>query len=57
MPLPEDLLALLVCAECLGDLTEVGDELVCTDCGLRYPVRDGIPIMLPEAATRGHGTR
>lgn len=52
MPVPEELRDLLVCAECHGTLTERGDELVCDVCGLRYPVRDGIPIMLPEEATR-----
>lgn len=52
MPVPEELLQILVCAECHGSLAEVGEELVCDRCGLRYPVRDGIPIMLPEEAIR-----
>ena len=25
--------------------------LVCSKCGLQYPVRDGIPVMLIEEAT------
>ena len=27
-----------------------GDALVCQHCRLRYPVREGIPRMLPEEA-------
>jgi uncharacterized protein YbaR (Trm112 family) len=28
----------------------VGDALVCQRCRLRYPIKDGIPCMLPEEA-------
>jgi uncharacterized protein YbaR (Trm112 family) len=52
MPVPEDLLALLVCPECRAPLGDGGEALVCTGCGLHYPVRDDIPIMLPEEAYR-----
>jgi len=27
-----------------------GDQIVCTACGRRYPIRDGIPVMLIEEA-------
>ena len=27
-----------------------GERLVCTRCGRRYPIRDGIPVMLIEEA-------
>jgi uncharacterized protein YbaR (Trm112 family) len=28
-------------------------EIVCTVCGLRFPVRDGIPVMLLDQARAG----
>jgi uncharacterized protein YbaR (Trm112 family) len=46
------LAALLVCPVDKAELTEdvESSRLVCTSCGRRYPVRDGIPIMLIEEA-------
>jgi len=55
MPVPEDLLAIMACPVCHGALEEREDGLACTACGLIYPVRDGIPIMLPEEARRPGG--
>ena len=52
MPVPEDLLAIMACPACHGALEDRGEALACTSCGLYYPVRDGIPIMLPEEAHR-----
>jgi uncharacterized protein YbaR (Trm112 family) len=53
MTLPKELLDILVCPKCKGDLTYKPEEsaLVCPACRLRYPVRDGIPIMLIAEAT------
>ena len=51
--IPPELMDILVCPACKGDLREEDAELVCTVCGLRYPVRDGIPIMLVDEATKG----
>lgn len=50
---PERLLEIMQCPACGGSLRDVGEppSLVCTACGLRYPVDDGIPIMLVEKAT------
>ena len=46
------LLEILVCPVTKGPLTydRVASELVSSAAGLAYPVRDGIPIMLPDEA-------
>ncbi|MCM2505583.1 Trm112 family protein [Aureimonas altamirensis] len=46
------LLELLVCPLTKGQLTYDGErnELVSRKAGLAYPIRDGIPIMLPSEA-------
>ena len=48
------LLSILVCPLTKGSLTydEKAGELVSAKAGLAYPIRDGIPIMLPEEARR-----
>ena len=43
-------LEILACPECKAPVEQEKDQLVCTACGRRYPVRDGIPIMLLEEA-------
>ena len=48
------LLELLVCPVTKARLTydEAAQELVSPAAGLAYPIRDGIPIMLPEEARK-----
>lgn len=48
----EKLLRLLACPQCHGPLalSPAGDGLVCAACGVVYPVREGIPVMLAEEA-------
>ena len=52
MTLNPELLSILACPTCKGELTRIGaDEgLACPACGVVYPVRDNIPIMLVEEA-------
>jgi uncharacterized protein YbaR (Trm112 family) len=52
--LDKELLDILVCPDCKGELDYREDEerLVCKKCGLKYPVRDGIPVMLIEEAEK-----
>ncbi len=54
MKLDPVLLEILVCPDCKGSLTvdDENSELICNRCGLIYPVRDDIPVMLVEEARR-----
>ncbi|MCX4748694.1 Trm112 family protein [Kitasatospora sp. NBC_01287] len=58
MTLEPFLLEILVCPSCHAALRESAaadqPELACTgtDCGLAYPVRDGIPVLLVDEARR-----
>ena len=47
---------LLACPHCGGALFFKNEELVSQSCGSRYPVRDGVPILLPlEMVNQGLG--
>ena len=48
------LLEILACPACKAAVVQEGDWIVCTNtaCRLRYPVRDGIPVMLIEEAQK-----
>jgi uncharacterized protein len=54
MNLNPALLEIIVCPDCHGDLTvdDAAQELVCSSCGLAYPVRDDIPVLLVDEARR-----
>lgn len=52
MTIAPELLEILVCPKCKGDLDYRQDEslLVCRACRLGYPIEDDIPIMLIDEA-------
>ena len=52
MPVPKELLEILVCPLTKGVLEydAARQELVSRRAKLAYPIRDGIPIMLPDEA-------
>jgi len=43
-----DLLAILVCPVDKAELRLEGNRLICTSCGRKYPIEDGIPNMLVD---------
>ncbi|MEO8099553.1 MAG: Trm112 family protein [Acidobacteriota bacterium] len=52
MAISKDLLEILVCPLCKAnlDLKADGSGLKCVECKRVYPVRDDIPVMLPDEA-------
>jgi uncharacterized protein YbaR (Trm112 family) len=58
MGIPKDLLEILACPQCKGEVTltlgKDGREegLVCRTCKLVYAIKDDIPIMLIDEAQR-----
>ena len=48
----QELLDILACPACRAEVRMEGDRIVCTACGLRFPIRDGIPILLVDEAER-----
>jgi uncharacterized protein YbaR (Trm112 family) len=48
------LLEILACPACKSPLRVEGEteELACTGCGLIYPVRDDIPVLLVDEARK-----
>lgn len=52
MPIHPELLEILVCPKCKGEihLNKDEDGLVCDRCRLQYEIRDDIPIMLVDEA-------
>jgi len=53
MSMDQDLLQWLVCPQCKGTVQlQDDDKLLCEACALRYPVRDGLPVMLIDEAEK-----
>jgi len=52
MAISEELLEILVCPKCKGEihLNETKDGLECTACRLLYEIKEDIPIMLIDEA-------
>ncbi len=46
----KELLKILACPACKSDVRLEGNRIVCAKCSRRYPIKDGIPIMLIDEA-------
>lgn len=58
MPVDAKLRAMLVCPKCRGSLVDAKDEkgvaegLKCDACKVIYPVKEDIPVMIYDEATK-----
>ena len=54
MPVPKDLLDIMACSFCKSELRLDAEKLHCTnkECGLVFPIKDDIPVMLIDEAER-----
>lgn len=48
----KELLAILACPACKADVELKDNKIVCKGCGRKYPIRDGIPVMLVDEAEK-----
>lgn len=49
----KELLDILACPACKSDVQLKDNKIVCMKCKRKYPIKDGIPIMLIEEAEQG----
>ncbi len=52
MTIAKDLLEIIACPKCRGELKLSEDEnfLICENCKIKYPIEDDIPILLVDEA-------
>ena len=48
----KDLLAILACPACQGDVELKENKILCKSCGRKYPIKDGIPVLLADQAEK-----
>ena len=48
-PIPEKIYKIMACPVCKSDIEYNSDKtgVVCTKCKNKYPIKEGIPVMLP----------
>ncbi len=48
----EKLMAILACPACQGDVQFKESKIVCLKCGRKYPVKNGIPVLLVDESEK-----
>lgn len=44
----KELIDILACPACKAQVKLDGEKISCAGCGRRYPIKDGIPVMLVD---------
>ena len=54
MSIDPELLEILACPACKAPVELKGEKIVCTasSCGLKFPIKDDIPVMLIDEAEK-----
>lgn len=52
--LDKKLLDILACPSCGGEVKEKSSTIICLKCGLQYPIKNGIPVMLVDKAKKSN---
>ena len=54
MSLSAELLEILACPKCKAKVKLESEKVICqnSSCGLKFPVKDGIPVMLIDEAEK-----
>ncbi len=47
-----DLLKILACPACRGEVEHKDGKIVCCKCNRRYPIKNGIPVMLVDESEK-----
>ncbi|MBI4143438.1 Trm112 family protein [Candidatus Woesearchaeota archaeon] len=49
-PIPKELFDILACPLCKADLeyTNGRKGLLCSGCGATFPIKEGIPVLMPK---------
>ena len=45
-----EILKIMACPACKSEVEMKDGKIVCVSCGRRYPIKDGIPVMLVDEA-------
>ena len=48
----QELLDILACPACKGDVQLKDNKIICLKCGRKYPIKDGIPVLLVDEAEK-----